>query len=311
MLAAVASCVTGVGPVAGVVPTKARRIGVLCDESVSYFFEQLRALGCEQHRNVEVIFQDVDASADPERHAARLAERNVAVIIACSNELAAAAKRATPTIPIVLLYGIAPVEAGLVESLATPGGNVTGSVGIPVEMAAKSVELFKVAIPSLRRIAALQKEGNAVAKLLQMRTQRAAEMLGLSLTTIEVSGAGNLPKDFERLRRDAIDGILVSPSLVAHVPDIVALTAVHRIPAMYPFAPAVRAGGLMGYFPRWESQSRKNAQIVDQILRGARPRNIPMQQPLEYAFGVNLKTARALGITFSAAAMLHVTWTVE
>jgi len=309
-LVAIAACLFG-GSTAACPEGKVHRIGVLCDEPVPYFWEQMSALGYQDHRNVEYLLHGVDASADPDRYAAGLASKQVDVIVACSNDLAAAAKRATSTVPIVLLYGLVPVEAGLVASLARPGANVTGSAAISVEMASKSLELLKSAIPGLHRVVALTRAGDAVGRILNTGTQRTANELGLSLTTIEVRDAEELSRAFERLGRDRPDGIVVSSSLGPLVHDVVELAAAYRVPAMYPFAPTVRAGGLMAYSPNWVPQSENNARIVDRILKGEHPRDIPMQQPVEYFFGINLKTARALGLAIPPAVILRATRTVE
>ena len=299
------------GRVAAMAEDRVYRIGVLCDEQVPYFWQQLGALGYEDHRNVEYLQRGVDASADPDRYATRLVGARPNVIVACSNDLAAAAKRATTEIPIVLLYGVAPVEVGLVQSLARPGGNLTGSAAITVEMAGKSLELFKSAIPGLRRAVALLRTGDAVGRILHAGTQRMAGALGVSLTTIEVRDAGELSSAFDRLGRERPDGVIVSSSLGPLAYDVVGLAATQRIPTMYPFAPRVREGGLMAYAPNWIPQSENNARIVHRILQGEKPRDIPMQQPVEYFFGINLKTARALGLTIPRDVLLRATRIVE
>jgi len=290
---------------------KMHRIGVLCTESVPYFWKQLQSLGYEEHRNVEYVFKDVDATLDLSGFAARLATANVDLIVACGPEETIAAKAATSTIPIVMLYGMVPVELGLVVSLARPGGNVTGSSAISIDMASKSVELFKSVVPALRRLSVLVDIDNPIARVLHAETVRAGKELGIAVRTSQVSDAPGLDRAFSDIAQSRAEGIMVSTSVHRFFREINEFAIRRRLPAMYPFAPAVRAGGLMAYSPNWLPQSQKNARIVDRILKGAHPRDIPVEQPLEYAFGINLETARAIGLSIPPAVMLRATWVVE
>jgi putative ABC transport system substrate-binding protein len=303
----------GAGPLAirAASDRKMHRIGVLCTENVSYFWKQLQAIGYEEHRNVEYVFKDVDAASDLSGFAARLATANVDLIVACGPEETIAAKAATSTIPIVMLYGIVPVELGLVASLARPGGNVTGSSAISVDMASKSVELFKSVVPELRRLSVVVDLDDPVGRILHAETVRAAKELGIEVGTSQVRDAPGLDRAFSDITQSRAGGIMLSTSAHRFFREINGFAIRQRLPAMYPFAPAVRAGGLMAYSPNWLPQSQKNAHIVDRILKGAPPAEIPVEQPLEYAFGINLKTARAIGLTIPPAAMLRATWVVE
>ncbi len=292
--------------------TRTYRVGCLCSrESVPYFWKQLRALGYEENRNVEYVFKDADVAADLPGFAARLATARVDVIVACGNDDAQAALRAAPGVPIVLLYGIVPVEAGLVASLARPGGNLTGSAAISTDLARKSVEVLKSAVPRLRRLAVIVDLANPVGTILHAATEEAARALGLAVATWDVADAAGLSKAFAGIRRDRPDGISVSVSADEHIERIIEFAAAERLPAMYPFAPAVRAGGLMAYSPNWIPQSQRNAQIVDRILKGAHPRDIPVEQPLRYAFSVNLKTANAMSLTIPRSVLQQATTVVQ
>jgi len=303
----------GTGPLAGRAASDAKmhRIGVLCTESVPYFWKQLQALGYEEHRNVEYVFKDVDATPDLSGLATRLAASNVELIVACGPEETIAAKAATSTIPIVMLYGMVPVELGIVASLARPGGNVTGSSAISIDMASKSVDLFRSVVPALRRLSVLVDLDNPIGRILHAETVRAANELGIAVTTSRVSDAPGLERAFSDITKSRADGIMVGTSVHRFFPEINEFAIRRRLPAMFPFAPAVRAGGLMAYSPNWLPQSQKNAGIVDRILKGAHPGDIPVEQPLEYAFGINLQTARAIGLTIPPAVMLRATWVVE
>jgi putative ABC transport system substrate-binding protein len=291
---------------------KLHRLGVLCfGESISYFWDQLRALGYEEHRNLEIVFKDVDATADLAGMAAALAAADVDVIVACGNAAAIAAMRATSRTPIVLLYGAAPVEAGIVASLARPGGNVTGSAAISTELAGKSVEIFRSAVPALQRVAAIVNLDDPVGRILHATSERAARELGLTLTAWPVADDAALAKTFAAIARARPDGLLVNLSVVPHLEQIIDFAARERLPAMYPVAPAVVKGGLLSYSPHWLPQSKRNAEIVDRILHGALVRDIPMQQPVDYVLGVNLKTARAMGLAIPPPLLLRATLVIE
>jgi len=293
-------------------PAKLPRIGVLCaDEDPDYFWKQLERIGYVEHRTIEYVFKDMNASADITGYAGRLVAANVDVIVTCSNAEAAAAKRATAQIPIVLLYGVVPVEVGLVASLARPGGNLTGSAAISTGMAGKAVGLLASAVPAMRRLAIVADVDNPIGAVLRGAARRAAQALGLEVTTVQLRDAAGVPAALAELARSRPDGMLVVPSVYEHIPDLIEFAARQRLPAMYPFAPAVRAGGLMAYAPNWIPQSERNARIVDRILKGEHPRDIPMEQPLQYAFAINLKTARAMGLAIPPPVLLQATSVVE
>ena len=296
----------------GAAPTRMYRVGCLCSqETVPYFWKQLQALGYEENRNVEYVFKDTDVGVDLPGFAARLATARVDVIIACGNDDAKAALRGAPQVPVVLLYGIVPVEVGLVESLARPGGNLTGSAAISTDLARKAVEVLKNAVPGLRRLAVIVDLGNPVGKILHAATEDTARALGLSVAAWDVADAVGLSRAFAGISRDRPDGISVSVSVADHFAQIIEFAAAERLPAMYPFAPAVRAGGLMAYSPNWLPQSQRNAQIVDRILKGAHPRDIPVEQPLRYALSINLKAARAMSLKIPRSVLLQATTLVQ
>ena len=293
-------------------PARMYRVGCLCsEETVPYFWKQLRALGYEESRNVEYVFKDVDVGVDLPGFAARLATARVDVIVACGNSDARAALRGAPQVPVVLLYGIVPVEVGLVNSLARPGGKLTGSAAISTDLARKAVEVLKSAVPGLRKLAVIVDLGNPVGKILHAATEDAARALGLSVAARDVADAAGLSRAFAAMSRDRPDGISVSVSVGDHFAQIIEFAAAERLPAMYPFAPAVRAGGLMAYSPNWIPQSERNAQMVDRILKGAHPRDIPIEQPVRYAFSINLRTANAMSLVSPRAVLQQATTLVQ
>ena len=296
----------------GAAPARIYRVGSLCSkETVPYFWKQLRVLGYEEGRNVAYVFKDVDVGADLPGFAAKLAMARVDVIVACSNDDADAALHGAPQVPIVLLYGVVPVEVGLVGSLARPGGNLTGSAAISTDLARKSVDILKSAVPGLRKLAVLVNLASPVGRILHAATEDSARALGISVVTWDVADAAGLSRAFAGMGRDRPDGISVSVTVYDHFAEIIDFAAAERLPAMYPFSPAVRAGGLMAYSPNWLAQSQRNAQIVDRILKGAHPRDIPVEQPLRYAFSINLKAANAMSLAIPRSVLLQATTVVQ
>ena len=314
LLGAIAGCWTAWPLASRSAPDKKlHRIGTLCasDGSIRYFWEQFRALGYEEHRNVEYVLKDVDARGDLPGHAAKLVAGNVDVIVACSNDEAQAAMRATSRIPIVLLYGDVLVETGIVASLAQPGGNVTGTSAISTDLVRKSVEIFKEAVPSLRNVAILTNVRHPVGEVLHAAAEDAAKQIGLAVGTRHVGEGAGLAEAFAAMSRDRPDGIVVGTTLGDQIDQIIAFASRERLPAMYPFAPAVRQGGLMAYSPNWLPQSNRNAQILDQILKGAQPRDIPVEQPVLYSLSINLRAARAMSLTIPQSVLLRATTLIE
>ena len=314
LLGAIAGCWTAWPLASRSAPNKkVHRIGTLCagDGSIRYFWEQFRALGYEEHRNVEYVLKDVDATGDLPGHAAKLVAGNVDVIVACSNDEAQAAMRATSRIPIVLLYGDVLVETGIVASLAQPGGNVTGTSAISTDLVRKSVEIFKEAVPSLRNVAILTNVRHPVGKVLHAAAEDAAKQIGLAVATRHVGEGAGLAEAFAAMSRDRPDGIVVGTTLGNQIHQIIAFASRERLPAMYPFAPAVRQGGLMAYSPNWLPQSNRNAQLLDRILKGVQPRDIPVEQPVRYTLSINLRAARAMSLTIPQAVLLRATTLIK
>jgi len=315
VLAALAGCCAA-SPFGGraASPARVHRVGVICaggGGSIGYFWDQLRELGYEEHRNVEYLLKDIDATDDLTGHAARLVSANPDAIVACGNDEALAAMRATSRVPIVLLYGDVLVETGIVGSLAHPGGNVTGTSAISSGLARKSVEIFKEAVPSLRKVAIFSNLRHPVGKVLHAAAEDAANQLGLAVATCDVADDAGLATAFAQLSRDRPDGIVVGTTLSDRMPQVIAFAARERLPAIYPFAPAVRMGGLMAYSPNWLPQSKRNAQIVDRILKGAQPRDIPVEQPARYSLGINLRAARAMSLKIPQPVLLRATTLIE
>ena len=203
------------------------------------------------------------------------------------------------------------METKLVASLAKPGGNVTGSVAISAELAVKSIEMMKIVVPSMRRLAVIFNPDETVGAVLYEATESAGMSLGISVVPAPVRNLPTLSSALASLAHNPPDGILVNPSASTHIKQIADFAVDQRVPVMYPFAPVVRAGGLMSYSPDWIPQSHRNAMIVDRLLKGTDVRNIPMEQPVRYSFGINMNAARAIGLNIPSSVRMLATTVVE
>jgi ABC-type uncharacterized transport system substrate-binding protein len=257
------------------------RVGVLSEGPRSSVIDrmlppELRALGWVENENF--VFERRHAEGRPDQLpelAADLVRAKPDLILAVGNPETAAAKRATSSIPIVMMFGLQPIETGLVPSLARPGGNVTGMVWVTPEYAGKILEVFKEAVPKA--------------------------------TTIALDGA------FKTLETMRPSGVVVATTLLVHQrrDDVLAFMVKHRLPAFYAGRPFVDAGGLGSYFPQLADHYRRVAAFVDRILRGARPGDIPIEQPTKFELVVNLKTANALGLTIPPSILLRADQVLE
>ena len=297
---------------AGAPPT-ARRIGLLMTTTpgaaahiVAAFAAGLRELGHVEGKNV--VFEYRWAEGKPERiaeMAADLARLKVDVILASSQAPALAAKRATRTIPIVMVNATDPVEVGLVTSLARPGGNVTGlSQQLTPEIRGKQLQLLKEALPRVSRVAVLRSPTTTVG-LREYET--AGRVLELRVQFVEVRGAADLDRAFAAMTRDRVDALVVPGDtlLFTERHRVVALARAHRLPGIYSLQEFTEAGGLMSYSARLTEQFRRAAVYVDKILRGASPATLPVESPSQYELAINLKTAKALGLTIPPSVLLR------
>ena len=218
-----------------------------------------------------------------------------------------AAKNATHTIPIVLGAVGDPVGTGIVPSLARPGGNLTGASLLNVELSGKGLQLLKEAIPAVSRVAVLRNSANPLHREVLAATEAAAAALKIGLELIDVRGPDDLPKAFDAIARQRADGLLVFPDSVtlAHRKPILDFAASRRLPAMYPFREMVEEGGLVCYGPNMTDSLRTAAEYVDRFLKGARPGDLPIAQPTRFDLVVNLKTAKALGLTIPQTILIR------
>jgi putative ABC transport system substrate-binding protein len=264
------------------------------------FFQALRALGHVDGQTITIDYLSADGRG--ERFPALAAEclRLKADIIAVSTTPAAqAAKGATRTIPIVMLQLGDPVGTGLVDSLVKPGGNVTGMSQMTSDLAAKRLELLKEAVPEISRVLVLSYLADPIAQLQVKTLKEAARSLGVTLQIQDVRAADDLPAAFDAGVRERADGLLttVASIFVANRARVTGLAARYRLPATYPHLIQVTdAGGLMAYEPNIADLHRRAATYVDQILKGAKPSELPVQQPTKFTLAINLRTAKALGL---------------
>ena len=285
---------------------KVHRIGYLGSGSpTSGFHEQfrqgLRELGWVEGKNIVIDFRFADGRFDrlPEL-AAELVRLKPDIIVAQPTPAALAAKKGTGSIPIVMINVGDPVGIGLVASLARPAGNVTGTAfDVDLETFSKALELLKEGVPNARHVAVLSNPANPAQALAIKNLKVAAKSLGLKLLFLEVRSSDDFGRAFAEIAKERVDALfVVAESLFnLHRTALADLALKYRLPTMYGSREMVAAGGLMSYGPNLADNSRRAATFVDKILKGAKPADLPVEQPTRFEFVVNLKTARALGMS--------------
>jgi putative ABC transport system substrate-binding protein len=282
------------------------------------FRQGLSDLGYVEGRNVVIEYRD--AEGKPERLpalAAELVALKVDVILAAGTPQALAAKHATQTIPIVFATASSdPVTSGLVTSLARPGGNVTGLSGLGPELVGKCLELLTQAVPAGSRVAALWQPG-AVDERTEKEMLKGAEVagraLGVRLQFVEARGPDDFDRAFSDMTRARASALTILPSAMFFNERrrLTDLAAKNRLPAVYQWREFVDAGGLMSYGPNGPDLFRRAATYVDKILKGARPADLPVEQPTKFDLLINLKTAKALGLTIPQSVLGRADHIVE
>jgi putative ABC transport system substrate-binding protein len=278
------------------------------------FFQGLRELGYVDRQTITIDYLSADGRG--ERFPALAAEclRLKADIIAVSTTPAAqVAKNTTHTIPIVMIALGDPVGTGLVDSLAQPGGNVTGMSQMVSELAAKRLELLKEAVPGISRALVLSYLADPIAPLQVKSLQQAARSLGVTLQIRNIGTADDLPAAFDAGAKERAEGLLTTAEsiFVVHRARMGELAARHRLPAMYPYSIIVEDGGLMAYDINIPDLHRRAATYVDRILKGAKPSDLAVQQPTKFELVINLKAAKAIGLTISEAFLLRADKLIE
>jgi putative tryptophan/tyrosine transport system substrate-binding protein len=262
------------------------------------FVQRMRELGWSEGRNLAIEYRWAEGRTErlPEL-ADELVRLKVDVIVTHNTPPPLAAKQATSVIPIVFATAGDPVGTGIVASLARPGGNVTGLSSQSPDAAGKRLELLRQLVPGLRRLAVLSDIGNPFTEREKGEVQRAARTLGLELATVDIRRAEDIDSAFQGLQLHA-QALYVPavPLFFANRARINNLALAVRLPTMHLVREYVEAGGLMCYGPNWPDMWRQAADLVDKILRGAKPADIPVQQPTKFDLVVNLRTAKALGL---------------
>ena len=239
--------------------------------------------------------------------------QKVSVIVTAGGVAALAAKRATDSIPIVMTTGGDPITLGLVDSLARPGGNVTGNVSIPADIAGKRVEMIRELLPKMTRMAVLWQRDN-IANVTTMRElQIAIGSSGIVLQNLGFKSVSEIPEKFAAAAKEHADAVVVvlSPVTYAERGNIAQLALKYRIPGVYGTAEMVDAGGLLSYAPSYSDFFRKAAVYVDKILKGAKPASLPMEQPTRFELIVNKRTAKAIGLQIPASLLLRADRVIE
>ena len=304
-------------------PDRGYRIGYIgtsplsaptASRDVEAFRQGLRELGWVDGRNVVIEYRySAGRSERLPALAAELVRLKVDVIIANATPATLASKQATTTIPIVGVVLADPVGAGLVTSLVRPGGNITGLAALFPELAAKRLELLKETLPGVSRVAVLWNAANPGNARQVEETKLAAQALGLKLQSVEVWGPDDVQGAFVAMTRTRPEALLTlaDPLIFTHRTQIVDFAAKSRLPAIHPFRDFVEAGGLMAYGVDITDMNRRAATYVDKILRGAKPADLPIEQPTKFEFVINLKAARALGLAIPQSLLLRADRVVE
>jgi putative ABC transport system substrate-binding protein len=275
---------------------------------VTALWDGLRELGWIKGENLFVEERWADGQYDKlPALVAELIGRKIDVLVTMTTPAAIAARNATSTVPIVVTMVADPMRSRLVASLARPGSNLTGlSVGWNEGAAGKWLELLQEAVPRLSHVAVIEDLGVPIDQDLAKELEESAPTRGLQLVPIEVHGPGSLDRVFKQAARKSQAVLLLpGPVLASNRRQIAALAAKHRLPAMYFVRDFVDAGGLMAYAPDTAVMFRRAADYVDKILRGAKPGDLPIEQPTKFELVVNLKAANALGITIPESILLR------
>jgi putative ABC transport system substrate-binding protein len=247
--------------------------------------------------------------------AAELVQAGVDVVVTATNPTTTAMMKATSTVPIVMTVGVEPVSAGLVAGITRPGGNVTGLTFDvdPTQLAAKRLEILKELVPSLARAAVLWNPTYGPAGLRFKGTEAVGRQLGIAVISARVTDPGELERAFAEVQRARVQALIVmsDPMTVAQRKRIAELAASHRLPAIYALREFVEAGGLSSYATSLVDQYRRAARYVDRILKGAKPGDLPLEQPTAFELWINAKAARALGLTIPPSLLQRADQVIE
>jgi putative tryptophan/tyrosine transport system substrate-binding protein len=290
-------------------------LGSCSGSIVETFRRGLREHGWVEGQNIRpIVFRCAEGNA--ERLPGLVEELlllNSDVIITPGGAAPSVAARITKTVPIIMLSGGDPVASRIVSSLARPGGNVTGLATISSALSGKRLQLLRAVIPKATRIAVLTNPANPSHPTALNAAQVAARSLGLQLVVVEYRGQDDLAAAFQAATRRRADGVIVLDDSVtfSYRAVIAELAAKNRLPALHGFREAAESGGLMAYGADLVDQSRRAVIYVDKVLRGAKPADLPIEQPTKFEFVINLKTARALGLTIPPSLLQQADQVIE
>jgi putative tryptophan/tyrosine transport system substrate-binding protein len=291
-------------------------LGVASNEAnLSAFRQGLRELGYVEGQNVVIEYRSADGR--PERFpdlATELVRLKVDVIVTRGTSAALGAKHVTDTIPIVMASSGDPVFAGLVTSLARPGANVTGlHLMTPADLAGKRLQLLKEVIPGLSRVGVLLDSGDVYSRLMMKEIERVAHEIGVQLHSVDTRRPADFDRAFEAAILDRVDALITIEGVLTatDLSRIVDFAAMSRLPAIYGFREFVDAGGLMAYGTDLRDLFRRSATYVHRILQGAKPGDLPVEPPAKFELAINLKTAKALGLTIPPSLLARADEVIE
>ncbi|MBI4637986.1 MAG: ABC transporter substrate-binding protein [Candidatus Rokubacteria bacterium] len=278
------------------------------------FGQGLRQLGYREGENITVEYRYVEGKVDQLRDAAAaLVRAKVDVIVAWGTPAVIAAKQTTSTVPIIFVAVGDPVGTGLIASLARPGGNITGLTNMSAELSAKQLALLREVVPGLTRVAVLRNPTNPVSAPQLIWTQVAAPPLRVQLQVIDVHDPQGLEAAFSEMTREKAGAVtvLADPMFLSQRARIADLAVKSRLPTTFNWGQYAEAGGLIAYGPSLAELWRRTATFVDKILKDARPAELPVEQPTKFELVINLKTAKALGLTIPPSLLLRADQVIE
>ena len=302
-------------------PGKIPRVGFLGNSTAALeanligpFREGLRALGYEEGRNIVIEYRWAEGNYG--RFPALIAElitAKVDVIVTAGTPATLAVKKATSTVPLVMIAVGDPVGTGIVTSLARPGGNITGLTSISAEIDGKRLELLREVVPSMSHIAVLWNAASPLQVIAERQTQAAARVLQWKVLSLGVRSLKEIEDAFATIVRERPGALLVLADrlFLHHRTRIMDFAIQQRLPGVHAYRELVEAGGLMSYGPSYAGMHRRAAYYVDKILKGAQPADLPVERPAKFVLVVNLKAAKALGLTIPPSVILRADTVIE
>ena len=291
------------------------RIGIIDDAPIwDHFRQGLHDLGYIEGRDIAIEYRSAEGDFDRLRQAAReLASLPVNILVVYGSSATRAARQATSTIPIVMIGVGDPVRARFVTNLARPGGNVTGTTNLGPELVGKRIEILKECVPGLARVAFLWNPDNDSNLAFLEELIIAVPALGLQLISVPMRTSGEYEGAFAAMMQRQPNGFVTTtdPLILEHIGQIIDFVAEHRLPAMYQAKENVEAGGLMAYGATLSDLFTRSAWYVHRILQGAKPADLPVEQPTKFELSINLKTAKALGIAVPPALLARADEVIE